>query len=448
MIKKPVGTQDILPASAAKWNYVESLFRDVCEVFGYGEIRTPVFEYNRLFKRGVGETTDIVQKEMYNLKFKKAEKLEEELKLGRITIEEYQASLKKLEKEEEKESLTLKPEGTAPVIRSFIENKMYADPQPTKVFYITPCFRYERPQAGRLRAFHQFGVEAIGTSSPSVDAEVIAIAMEFFKRVGLDDLELRINNIGTPSSRNNYHKLLKDFLLPNLENLCDTCKDRFERNPMRILDCKNPDCKQYTVDAPLMIDNLDEDSLKHFDSLKKYLTSMDIEYIVDPLIVRGLDYYTNTAFEIISKDIGSQATVCGGGRYDGLVESLDGPSMPGVGFGMGQERLLLTLENKGISVGEEKSPSLFVACLGEEAHEEAFKILKALRSNGIACDKEHGERSLKAQFKYADKLNAKYVLVVGQEEVKSRKAILKNMEESKQEEINLDLAFEELKKRL
>jgi histidyl-tRNA synthetase len=414
-IKAPRGTKDVLPKDSYKWTYVENLFREVCSLFGYDEIRTPVFESTDLFKRGVGETTDIVQKEMYSFKDNG----------GR--------------------DITLKPEGTAGAVRAFIENKLYADAQPSKLFYITPCFRYERPQAGRMRQFHQFGIEAFGSETSSIDAEVMALAMEFFKRVGLEKLELRINSVGCPKCRNEYNTKLRGYLKEKLDTLCNTCQTRYEKNPLRILDCKNEDCQSQIKDAPLMIDNICGDCKDHFEKVKVYLESMGINYVVDPKIVRGLDYYTKTAFEIISQDIGAQSTVCGGGRYDGLVEQLEGPKTPGIGFGMGIERLLLTLENNNIEIPKEDGIDIFVVTIGEKAEVESFKIIKALRENNISCDKDHVGKSVKAQFKYSDKINAKYTIVLGDDEIEKDLATLKNMKISEQTEIKLSEIADVLK---
>ena len=417
-IQAPRGTRDVLPSEAYKWNYVESLFREICEKFGYKEIRTPIFEHTELFHRGVGETTDIVQKEMYSFKDNG----------GR--------------------EITLKPEGTAPVVRSFIENKLYAEPQPMKLFYITPCFRYERPQSGRLRAFHQFGVEAFGTSSPSVDAEVIGIAMAFYRKLGITNLELRINSVGCPECRNKYNEKLKEYLRGKLDKLCKTCQDRFDRNPMRIIDCKTDSCKEEIKDVPYMLDHICEECKTDFEGLKENLTLMEIAYTVDPTIVRGLDYYTKTAFEIVSREIGAQGTVCGGGRYDGLIGCLGGPATPGVGFGMGIERLLLTLQNNQIEIPKPSGLDIFIAAIGERPSKEAIRLLHKLRLEGISADKDHMSRSLKAQFKYADKQQAAYTVVIGDDELEKDIVQLKNMDSGNQEEIKLSNIIQELKNRL
>ncbi|MEG2984500.1 MAG: histidine--tRNA ligase, partial [Peptostreptococcaceae bacterium] len=367
LTKAPRGTKDITPKDAYKWNYVENKFREVCALFGYEEIRTPIFEHTELFQRGVGETTDVVQKEMYTFEDKG------------------------------NRSLTLKPEGTAGAVRAFIENKMYADTQPTKLFYQTPCFRYERPQAGRQRQFHQFGIETLGSDKPSIDAEVIALAVQFFNEVGLNNLDTCINSVGCPTCRAKYNEILKSYLDGKSDVLCETCNERKEKNPMRVIDCKNPVCKENLKDVPYMIDHLCDDCKDHFAKVQEYLTEMGINFKVDKTIVRGLDYYKKTAFEIVSNDIGAQSTVCGGGRYDGLVEQLGGPKgVSGIGFALGVERLLLTLENNNIEIPNPKATDIFIATIGENAQAKSFKILKDLRENHISADKDHLDRSLKA----------------------------------------------------
>lgn len=416
LIKAPRGTKDIVPAEAYKWNYLEGKFRDLCRLYGYEEIRTPIFEHTELFKRGVGDTTDIVQKEMYTFK------------------------------DRGDRDLTLKPEGTAGVIRAFIENKMYAETQPTKLFYITPCFRYERPQSGRQRQFHQFGVEAIGSDTPSLDAEVISLAMQFLGEAGLKDLTVSINSVGCPVCREEYNQLLKDYLAAKADVLCDLCNDRRDKNPMRVIDCKNETCQANIVDIPLMADHLCENCKDHFSQLKLYLDEMDINYVVDKKIVRGLDYYKRTAFEIISNDLGAQSTVCGGGRYDGLVEQIGGPSgYSGIGFGLGAERLLLTLEANGVEIGNPNHTDIFVVTIGDKAKLKSFSILKDLRDNHISADKDHLDRSLKAQFKYSNKINAKYTIVIGDDELDKDEATLKNMETGDQKLIKISELVEELR---
>ena len=417
--KAPRGTKDITPKDVYKWHYIEKKFREICALYGYEEIRTPIFEHTEVFSRSVGDTTDVVQKEMYTFT------------------------------DRGDRQLSLKPEGTAGVIRSFIENKMYADTQPTKLYYITPCFRYERPQAGRQRQFHQFGIEVLGSDGPSVDAEVISLAVQFFNEMGLNNLSVNINSVGCPTCREEYNRKLKEYLDQKVDVLCETCLERKDKNPMRVIDCKNPHCKENLQDIPFMIDHLCEGCKDHFDKLQTYLKEMDINYVVDKTIVRGLDYYKKTAFEIISNDIGSQSTVCGGGRYDGLVEMLGGPKgISGIGFGLGVERLLLTLENNNIEIENPKSTDIYIATIGDAAKTKSFKLIKDLRSNHISADNDHLDKSLKAQFKYSDKLNAKYTVVIGDDELANDTATLKNMKTSEQTTIKLSELVDELKKRL
>lgn len=417
--KAPRGTRDILPKEVYKWHYVEKKFREICALYGYEEMRTPIFEHTEVFTRSVGDTTDIVQKEMYTFTDKGDRQI------------------------------SLKPEGTAGTIRSFIENKLYADTQPTKLFYITPCFRYERPQAGRQRQFHQFGIEALGSDTPSIDAEVISLAVQFFNELGLKDLSVNINSVGCPVCREEYNKTLKAYLDAKSDVLCETCLERKDKNPMRVIDCKNPTCKENITDIPFMIDHLCDDCENHFDKLQEYLREMDIKFVVDKTIVRGLDYYRKTAFEIISNDIGSQSTVCGGGRYDGLVEQLGGPKgISGIGFGLGAERLLLTLENNNIEIENPKSTDIYIATIGDIAKTKSFGLIKALRDNHISADIDHLGKSLKAQFKYSDKINAKYTIVIGDDELANDAATLKNMETSEQTTVKLSELVNELKNRL
>lgn len=417
--KAPRGTRDILPKEVYKWHYVEKKFREICALYGYEEMRTPIFEHTEVFTRSVGDTTDIVQKEMYTFTDKGDRQI------------------------------SLKPEGTAGTIRSFIENKLYADTQPTKLFYITPCFRYERPQAGRQRQFHQFGIEALGSDTPSIDAEVISLAVQFFNELGLKDLSVNINSVGCPVCREEYNKTLKAYLDAKSDVLCETCLERKDKNPMRVIDCKNPTCKANITDIPFMIDHLCDDCENHFDKLQEYLREMDIKFVVDKTIVRGLDYYRKTAFEIISNDIGSQSTVCGGGRYDGLVEQLGGPKgISGIGFGLGAERLLLTLENNNIEIENPKSTDIYIATIGDIAKTKSFGLIKELRDNHISADIDHLGKSLKAQFKYSDKINAKYTIVIGDDELANDAATLKNMETSEQTTVKLSELVNELKNRL
>lgn len=411
----PKGTKDILPSQVYKWHYVEDKFKEICSNYGFKEIRTPIFEHTELFSRGVGDTTDIVEKQMY-------------------TFKDYADR-----------SLTLKPEGTSPVVRAFIENKLYAEVQPSKYFYIIPCFRYEKPQSGRLREFHQLGLEIFGTDNTMADAEVIGAATDFLDAMGIEDLELKINSIGCPNCREKYKEKLKEFLKDKYDQLCDTCKNRYERNPMRILDCKSAVCNQLTVGAPLMIDYLCEECQTAFTDLKKNLDAMDIPYTVDPSIVRGLDYYTKTAFEFVSNKIGAQGTVCGGGRYDHLIEQVGGPPIPGVGFGLGIERLLLVLESSGIEIPEAKDIDVFIAIMGDKAKAFGLKLLRTLRKNNVKAEMDILGRNLKGQFKYADRLNAKYAIVIGDDEIERGEVSIKTMATSEQKNVPIDEIMDQLK---
>ena len=404
-MKAPKGTKDMLPQDAYKWQYIEEEWAKICSEYGFREIRTPVFESTDLFNRGVGDTTDIVQKEMY-------------------TFEDMGGR-----------SITLKPEGTSPAVRAFIESNLYAETQPTKIFYDTACYRYEKPQAGRLREFHQFGIENFGTPSMMADAEIIALGYDFLNRMGIEDVELHISSVGCRKCRPVYRKVLQDFLRPKYDCLCETCKSRFDKNPMRILDCKSPEDKKAVQDAPMMLDYLCEDCRKDFEALKAYLDAMGIKYVVDPSIVRGLDYYTKTAFEFITTKIGAQGTVCGGGRYDHLIEEVGGPDMPGVGFGLGKERLLMLMEACGHDFGAPPAPQIFLAWIGDEAKLYALSLLHELRAKGIRADMDTRERNLKGQMKYANKLGAEYTAVIGGDEVASGEITLKNMSTSEQTKV-------------
>ncbi|MEL7603048.1 MAG: histidine--tRNA ligase [Bacillota bacterium] len=408
-LQAPKGTRDVVPQESYKWQYVEGLAREICERYGFAEVRTPVFEHTELFLRGVGDTTDIVQKEMYTF----------EDKGGR--------------------SITLKPEGTAGVVRLFVEHKLFSDAQPTKMYYLNcPVFRYEKPQAGRLREHHQFGIELFGAQRASADAECIGVALELFRRVGVRDLAVHINSIGCPKCRPNYHAALKEYLHGHVGELCETCKERLEKNPLRVLDCKEAACKRITAEAPIILDYLCDECSGHMDELKACLNAMGVDYSVDPYIVRGLDYYTRTVFEIISTHIGSQGTVCGGGRYDGLVEEIGGPSLPAVGFGLGLERLLLVAENQGIVIPAPCSCDVYVAAMGDEARLKGFALAFALRGVGLRAECDHVGRSFKAQFKYADKLGVRYVAVLGEDELSSNRIKLKNMATGEERQVSLD----------
>ena len=401
-IKAPKGTKDVMPQDSYKWRYIESEWDKICAEYGFEEMRTPTFESTELFCRGVGDTTDIVQKEMYTFE-----------DMGH-------------------RSITLKPEGTSPAVRAFIESNQYAETQPSKYYYNTPCFRYEKPQAGRLREFHQFGIENFGTSDMLADAEVIALASDFLERMGIQDVELHISSVGCRCCRPLHRKALQEFLQPKYEELCETCKDRFDKNPMRILDCKSPVCKELVQGAPMMLDYLCDDCKKSLDELKSHLDAMDINYIVDPSIVRGLDYYTKTAFEFITTKIGAQGTVCGGGRYDHLIEEIGGPDMPGVGFGLGKERFLLLMEACGVEIIDDSAPELFVAWVGDKPLNYSLKLVNKMRKAGIKTAIDTKARNLKGQLKYANKLNAAYTVVVGDDEITSGELTLKNMATSEQ----------------
>ncbi len=399
MINKPRGTEDILPIDSPLWQKIEEAAREVCAAYGYKEIRTPVFEDTSLFQRGVGDTTDVVQKEMYTF----------EDKGGR--------------------SITLRPEGTASLVRSFIENSLYADPQPTKLFYLISCYRYEKPQSGRLREFHQFGIECFGGTSDATDAEVIALALSFFEKLGVKGLKLNLNSIGCPVCKKEYNEKLREYFSKHTDKLCETCKTRLEKNPMRIIDCKSEICSAIAQDAPKMIDHLCEDCQGHLDKTVKYLDAMGIEYIIDPTIVRGLDYYTRTVFEITSDALGAQSTVCGGGRYNGLVEELGGKPTEGIGFAAGLERLVMIMKSQGLDKElTADTPDLFVAAIGEAADIAAQKLVFDLRKVGIHAQRDLCERSVKAQMKYANKLGAKFSMVLGEDEINNNQAEIKNME--------------------
>lgn len=405
-IKAPKGTKDTMPRDSYKVQYIEKEFSELCRLYGFGEVRTPMFESTELFNRGVGETTDIVQKEMYTFE-----------DLGH-------------------RSITLKPEGTSPAVRAFIESHDYAEMQPTKYYYDTPCFRYERPQAGRLREFHQFGVENFGTPDMMADAEVIALASEFIKKIGIEDVELRINSVGCRECRPVYRKALQDYLRPYYEELSDISKDRFEANPMRIIDSKDVTDQRIAKDAPYMLDYLCDDCKAAFEALKANLDAMDISYVVDPRIVRGLDYYTKTAFEFVTTKIGAQGTICGGGRYDHLVEEIGGPSIPGVGFGLGKERLLILMEQNDIIVDDPNVPDISVSFIGDKARLYALDLVHKLRAGGVSAIIDTLNRNLKGQMKYANKLNARYSVVIGDNEIEKGIVTLKNMHSGEQKEIN------------
>ena len=407
-IQKPRGTMDIFPTEALLWQKIESKAREVAARFGFGEIRTPTFEELTLFKRGVGEVTDVVQKEMYTFEDRE----------GRV--------------------FALRPEGTASVVRSIIENGKCSDAMPLKYYYIINCFRYEKPQAGRSREFFQFGTEMFGTKDASADASVIALASTLISELGIGGVKLHINSIGCPDCRPKYREALVEYFKSHESELCDTCKERLKTNPLRVLDCKSPICSALAKDAPNTIDYLCDECDNHLKELKSYLDAQGIEYEIDTRIVRGLDYYTKTVFEFICENIGAQSTICGGGRYDGLMEQLGGPSLPDIGFGMGLTRLILAMQASGADEVKEPNPLLYIAPMGTEARKKALEIVSKLRTKGVYAECDICARSLKAQMKYADKIGAEYTLILGDSELESGKAQLKCMAQSSQEEIEID----------
>ncbi|SFD14720.1 histidine--tRNA ligase [Ruminococcus albus] len=411
MIQRPKGTADMLPAQAYKWHTIEKLASETAEQYGFREIRVPAFEETGLFLRSVGETTDVVQKEMY-------------------TVTATGDS-----------EFTLRPEGTAGVMRAVIENGLLNEAFPQKVYYLINCFRHENVQKGRLREFHQFGCEMVGSADAKADADVISMAKSFMDRIGLRDIELNINSIGCPTCRAKYQQALRDYFGARRDELCDTCKERLEKNPMRLLDCKSPICKEIGKNAPLIIDYLCDECSDHFEKLKKYLGLMGIDFVVNPKIVRGLDYYTRTVFEFISKDIGAQGTVCGGGRYDGLIEELSGKAVPALGFAMGIERLILTMEAQNCDFMEEKTCDLYIASMGDEAVDKSMELAMKLRDEGFFVEYDLMGRGIKPQMKYAGKIGAKFVLVIGSSELETGCAKLKNMASGEQADIKLDDSF-------
>ena len=407
MIKIPKGTKDVLPFESYKWHYVENTVKKIASDYCLNEIRTPVFEHTELFLRGVGETTDVVNKEMYTF----------------------------LDKGER--SITLKPEGTSGVARSFIENGLFNGAMPLKTYYISPVFRYENPQKGRLREHHQFGVEIYGGSGADVDAEVIKLAHSVLTALGLK-VKLHINSMGCKECRKKYNEALRAYFADKLDKLCATCRERYVKNPLRILDCKSEECKALCVDAPKITDYLCDDCSAHFEKLKKFLEIAGIEYEVDPYIVRGLDYYTKTVFEFVTTALGSQGTVCGGGRYDDLIAQLGGEPTCGVGFGMGIERVLMLMEAQGVEIPKEDPVKIFIATMGEAAYEKAFGVVCALRDKGVKAELEHAGRGIKAQFKYADKIGAEYVATIGENELASGVCRVKKMSDGSQTEVKID----------
>lgn len=407
MINIPKGTKDVLPSESYKWHYVERIARETADLYCLNEIRTPTFEHTELFLRGVGDTTDIVNKEMYTFRDKGDR------------------------------SITLKPEGTAGVARSFIENGLFNGAMPLKMYYITPVFRYENPQKGRLREHHQFGVEVYGGAGADTDAEVIKLAYTVLKKCGLS-VKLYINSMGCPDCRKKYNEALKGYFADKLDKLCPTCRERYYKNPLRILDCKEEECKALCKDAPKIIDYLCEDCSAHFKKLQELLTDCGVAYEINPFIVRGLDYYTKTVFEFVTTALGSQGTVCGGGRYDNLISQLGGTPTCGVGFGMGIERLLMLMEAENVIIPERENVKLYIATMGDAAYKKAFEIVSALRDKGVKAEVDHAGRGIKAQFKYADKIHAENVVTLGENELASGIAQIKHMKDGSLKEVKID----------
>ncbi len=401
----PRGTADVLAEEAKLWDYIEQKSKDIFARYNYQQIRTPIFEHTELFQRGVGETTDIVEKEMYTFTDRG----------GR--------------------SLTLRPEGTASVVRSFVEHKLYANPDPTKLYYIGPMFRYERPQSGRTRQFTQVGVEVLGSSDPAVDAEVISMAIRQFEEMGLNKLRLEINSVGCPVCRPVHREKLVTHLHAVKDQLCKDCQSRLERNPMRVLDCKNKTCQELTKDAPTIDQHLCEDCQTHHAKVKSSLDQMGILYVENPRLVRGLDYYTQTAFEIISEDIGAVGTLCGGGRYNGLVAEIGGDDVPGIGFAFSLERIALALKEKGVDLQLDSGIDVYVVSMGEQANGMSMKILDDLRKQGLKAEKDYLGRKIKAQMKVADRLQAKYVMMIGDDEIEQEQVLLRDMSNGEQENV-------------
>ncbi|MEM1485066.1 histidine--tRNA ligase [Oscillospiraceae bacterium PP1C4] len=404
----PRGTQDVVPAQSHKWQFIEQTALDTALLFGFREIRVPTFEHTELFCRSVGDTTDVVQKEMYTFEDKG------------------------------KRSITLRPEGTAGIMRAVLQNGLLNDALPLKVSYLTNCFRYEKPQAGRLREFHQFGVEMVGSASPVADAQVIAVAKTLFDTLRVTGLELEINSIGCPSCRPTYHNALKEYFRSHIDDLCDTCGERLDKNPMRILDCKCPACAEIAKAAPVVLDYICDDCKTHFEGVKKNLDASDIAYRINPTIVRGLDYYTRTVFEFVATGIGAQGTVCGGGRYDGLIELLGGQPTPSVGFAMGLERLLLVMEQQGCEFPPVQGCTMYIGSVGEAAALKAVELCTQLREEGFYAECDTVGRSVKAQMKYADKLHAKFSCIIGDNELVDGKIKIKRMDRGEVTEVAID----------
>ncbi|SEM69216.1 histidine--tRNA ligase [Paenibacillus sp. OV219] len=410
--QKPPGTQDFLPGSVEKWQFVESKARDICRRFNFREIRTPMFEMTELYKRGVGETTDIVEKEMYTFT------------------------------DRGDRSLTLRPEGTAGAVRAYVENKLYGEPDLTKLYYIGPMFRYERQQAGRYRQFHQFGIEALGAVDPALDAEVIALGYTFYSEVGLKDVRVEINSVGTPTVRAAFRERLLEFLTPMREVLCKDCQSRMERNPLRVLDCKTD--QHHFEGAPSILDSLDDECRTHFEALQQHLTGMNIPYSINPRLVRGLDYYTHTAFEYKAEGIGAIDTIGGGGRYNGLVADIGGPDQPGVGLGLGLERTVMLLESQGAQLDNLHQVDVYMVALGEAADREITRLLHGLRLRGVSAERDYQGRKMKAQMKSADRLQVRFTAILGDDELERGEIALKNMATGEQKFVKLDKIADEI----
>lgn len=411
LTQAPKGTQDLLPPKSWNWEIVEDVMRSEAAIHGFGEVRTPVFEHTELFLRSVGDTTDVVEKQMYTFNDKG----------GR--------------------SITLRPEGTAGAVRAMLEHALYNDGLPVKLYYLTSCYRYEKPQAGRLREFHQFGVEMFGAEAPVADAEVICLAKSIFDRLGVKNLTLELNSIGCPTCRAKFHEALKQYFEDYKDELCETCLSRLERNPMRILDCKSPVCSKIAEGAPHILDYLCDDCKAHFEGVQSYLTAAGVEFVINPTIVRGLDYYNRTVFEFVSNDLGAQSTVCGGGRYDGLTEQMGGKSMAGLGFGLGMERLMLVLEAQKVELPAPPACEVYIASMGEAASKEAFRLVTELQRCGIMAACDLCSRGLKAQMKYANKIGAAFTIVLGDDELANKKAKMKNMKTGEEKPISLGEGF-------
>ena len=408
LTSRPRGTADIVPGQVEKWQYIESMAALVAGEYGYREVRTPIFEHTELFVRGVGEDTDIVEKEMYTFR------------------------------DRGDRSITLRPENTAAVVRAYLENNLYAGPQPVKLYYVGPMFRYDRPQAGRFRQFHQFGVELFGTHHPATDAEVMAMAMDFYGRLGLTGLELHVNSVGCAHCRPVMRQSLLNYFAPICEELCPNCQNRYRRNPLRLLDCKVERCAELSHKAPTTADCLCDECRTHFEQVQRYMSDLGVHYVLNTRLVRGLDYYTHTAFEIMASDIGAQSSIGAGGRYNGLIEAVGGAPAPGIGFALGLERIILSMEKKDCFPKTKPIPEVFLAVTGEHAGREAFKLVAALRSANISADMDYKGRSLKAQMKYAGKMGVLYTVIIGEDELKRGGVVLRNMADGEQREVNIN----------